>query len=57
MVGDTEFDMAMGVAAGVPAFGVAWGYHPADRLLAAGAAVVAPDYPALTRALQEWADD
>ena len=26
-------------------------------LLAAGAAMVAPDYPALTRALQEWADD
>lgn len=56
MVGDTEFDIAMGVAAGMPAFGVSWGYHPADRLVAAGAASVAPDYPALTRALQEWAD-
>jgi phosphoglycolate phosphatase len=56
MIGDTEFDIAMGVAAGMPAFGVSWGYHPADRLVAAGAAMVAPDYPALTRALQDWAD-
>ncbi len=57
MVGDTEFDVAMGVAAGVRAFGVAWGYHPPARLIAAGAALVAPDYPALTRALLEWADE
>ena len=56
MVGDTEFDIAMGVAAGMPAFGVSWGYHPPARLFAAGAVTVAPDYPALTRALQEWAD-
>ena len=56
MVGDTEFDMAMGVAAGVAAFGVSWGYHPVARLTAAGARLVAPDYPALTRALTEWAD-
>lgn len=57
MVGDTEFDIAMGVAAGTRAFGVSWGYHPAERLIAAGAAMVAPDYPALTRALLEWADE
>lgn len=57
MVGDTEFDVAMGVAAGARAFGVAWGYHPPARLVAAGAALVAPDYPALTRALLEWADE
>ncbi len=56
MVGDTEFDMAMGVAAGTGAFGVAWGYHPPARMVAAGAQIVAPDFPALTRALQEWAD-
>ena len=56
MVGDTEFDIAMGVAAGMPAFGVSWGYHPAARLVAAGAVMVAPDFPALTRALLEWAD-
>ncbi len=57
MVGDTEFDIAMGVAAGVKSFGVSWGYHPSERLVAAGAAMVAPDYPDLTRALQEWADE
>lgn len=57
MVGDTEFDIAMGVSAGTAAYGVNWGYHPADRLVAAGAALVAPDFPALTRALQEWADE
>ena len=56
MVGDTEFDVAMGVAAGMPSFGVAWGYHSVDRLGAAGARMVAPDYPTLTRALLEWAD-
>lgn len=57
MVGDTEFDIAMGLAAGTGAFGVDWGYHPSDRLVAAGAALVAPDFPALTRALQDWADE
>ena len=40
MVGDTEFDMAMGRAAGIATVGVAWGYHPRDRLVAAGADVV-----------------
>lgn len=57
MVGDTEFDIAMAVSAGTGAYGVSWGYHPAARLVAAGAALVAPDFPALTRALQEWADE
>ena len=28
MVGDTEFDIAMGRAAGLATVGVAWGYHP-----------------------------
>lgn len=37
LVGDTSFDMAMARAAGIRAIGVAWGYHPADVLLAAGA--------------------
>ena len=41
MVGDTSFDMAMGVAAGATAIGVAWGYHDPDELLAAGAVAVA----------------
>jgi phosphoglycolate phosphatase len=37
MIGDTSFDMAMGVAAGARAIGVDWGYHPGEELLAAGA--------------------
>lgn len=41
VIGDTTYDMAMAQAAGVRALGVAWGYHGADELLAAGAAAVA----------------
>jgi phosphoglycolate phosphatase len=40
MVGDTSFDMEMARAAGVRAIGVAWGYHPAALLEAAGAETV-----------------
>lgn len=43
MIGDTAFDMAMARAAGVRAIGVAWGYHSAAELLAAGAEAVAAD--------------
>ncbi|OUS06889.1 hypothetical protein A9Q96_09010 [Rhodobacterales bacterium 52_120_T64] len=39
MIGDTEFDIAMGKAAGFATVGVSWGYHPLDRIKAA-----APDY-------------
>ena len=35
MVGDTEFDMEMGRAAGFKTIGVSWGYHPIARLGAA----------------------
>lgn len=41
MIGDTSFDMAMGLAAGVRTIGVAWGYHTPAELRAAGANVVA----------------
>lgn len=37
MIGDTTFDVEMARAAGVRALGVAWGYHPPQALLAAGA--------------------
>lgn len=37
MIGDTSFDMAMGVAAGARSLGVDWGYHGVDDLLDAGA--------------------
>jgi phosphoglycolate phosphatase len=41
MIGDTSFDIAMAVAARVRPIGVAWGYHEAQELLAAGADIVA----------------
>ena len=40
MIGDTSFDMAMGVAANARALGVDWGYHEPDELIAAGAFAV-----------------
>ncbi|MFC3694254.1 HAD-IA family hydrolase [Chenggangzhangella methanolivorans] len=51
MVGDTSFDMAMARAAGARAIGVSWGYHPADRLLAAGAELVLGSFEELDAAL------
>ena len=41
MIGDTQYDMAMAVGAGVRAIGVDWGYHSAAELREAGAEVVA----------------
>lgn len=41
MIGDTSFDMMMGRNAGTRALGVAWGYHPAEELIASGAHAVA----------------
>lgn len=41
MIGDTQFDMAMAVNAGVRAIGVDWGYHTAQELRDAGAERVA----------------
>ena len=40
MIGDTSFDMAMGVAAKSRALGVDWGYHEPHELHAAGAYAV-----------------
>lgn len=51
MVGDTEYDIAMGRAAGMRTVGVAWGYHPRDRLAAAGADVVIDGFAELDAAL------
>lgn len=51
MVGDTEFDMAMGRAAGFRTVGVAWGYHPVSRLRAAGADIVIEHFDALDAAI------
>lgn len=52
MIGDTSFDMAMGRAAGARAVGVAWGYHAASDLAAAGAELVAATAADLPRLLE-----
>jgi phosphoglycolate phosphatase len=52
MVGDTEFDVRMGRAAGMATIGVAWGYHPRARLEAAGADAIIDDFDALDAALE-----
>lgn len=41
MIGDTAYDMAMAVSAGVRAIGVDWGYHSTAELREAGAEAVA----------------
>lgn len=41
MIGDTQYDMAMAVNAGVRGIGVDWGYHTAHELREAGAETVA----------------
>lgn len=41
MIGDTAYDMAMAVNAGIRAIGVDWGYHHPDELVEAGAEAVA----------------
>ncbi len=51
IVGDTTYDIEMGVAAGVPAVGVAWGMHGAARLTAVGAACVVAHAHELTSAV------
>ncbi|MCA1662429.1 MAG: HAD-IA family hydrolase [Novosphingobium sp.] len=52
MIGDTAYDIAMARAAGARAIGVAWGYHAADELLAAGAEAVARDAAELAGLLE-----
>lgn len=51
MIGDTGFDMAMGVAAGARAIGVDWGYHAPAALRAAGAEAVVGDTVELLKLL------
>jgi phosphoglycolate phosphatase len=49
MIGDTHFDIDMGLAAGTRAIGVGWGYHRPQTLLDAGAHAVAMDSADLHR--------
>ncbi|GJD34166.1 HAD-IA family hydrolase [Methylobacterium aerolatum] len=51
MIGDTTFDIAMAVAAGVAPIGVSWGYHRPGALYGAGAVTVVDDVTALAALL------
>ncbi len=53
MIGDTTFDMAMARNAGCGGIGVAWGYHPAEDLLAAGADVLVNSFSELPLAVAQ----
>lgn len=53
MIGDTIFDMAMALNAGVTAIGVDWGYHDRDELLAQGARHVVDDAGQLLTLLED----
>lgn len=55
MIGDTSFDILMAGNAGIAAFGVGWGHHPADELTAAGALAVATDFTQLCNLIEDWA--
>lgn len=52
MIGDTEFDIAMGKAAGFATIGVSWGYHPLERLKAAAPDVIIGTYDDLDETLE-----
>lgn len=52
MIGDTSYDMVMARAAGARALGVAWGYHPAGELKAAGAHAIVEAVAALPRLME-----
>ncbi|KPU84833.1 hypothetical protein JI58_01400 [Marinosulfonomonas sp. PRT-SC04] len=56
MIGDTTFDMEMGVAAGMKCIGVSWGYHEVADLRAAGAGWIVDDAAALTALLNGFWD-
>ena len=53
MIGDTEFDIAMGKAAGFKTIGVSWGYHPLDRIKAAAPDFIIDSYPELDATLEK----
>ena len=56
MIGDTTFDIEMGVAAGCKTIGVTWGYHEPRELIAAGASTMIDRYDQLAGAIQQLLD-
>lgn len=53
MIGDTTYDIEMGVAAGFHTIGVPWGYHPVKDLREAGVDRMLQDYAELDAMLEE----
>lgn len=53
-IGDTTFDMEMALAAKLRPIGVAWGYHGAERLMAAGACDVFSVVDDLRSHIRAW---
>ena len=56
MIGDTTFDIEMGVAAGCKTIGVTWGYHEPRELIAAGASTMIDRYDQLAGAVSQLLD-
>ncbi len=56
MIGDTTFDIAMGVAAGCKTIGVTWGYHEPRELIAVGANTMIDRYDQLAGAVAQLLD-
>jgi phosphoglycolate phosphatase len=52
MIGDTVYDIHMGIAAGCRTIGVGWGYHPLAELQEAGADAVVETMAELKMALE-----
>jgi phosphoglycolate phosphatase len=56
MIGDTTFDIEMGVAAGCKTIGVTWGYHEPRELIAVGANTMIDRYDQLDGAVRQLLD-
>lgn len=56
MIGDTTFDIEMGVAAGCKTIGVTWGYHEPRELIAVGANTMIDRYDQLVGAVRQLLD-
>jgi phosphoglycolate phosphatase len=52
MIGDTTYDIEMACAAEVSGLGVAWGYHPHELLVEAGADAIVSDYALLAETVE-----
>src|SRR5690554_3905961 len=56
MIGDTTFDIEMGVSAGCRTIGVTWGYHEPRELIAVGANTMIDRYDQLAGAVRQLLD-